>query len=84
MIRTVKWAALALVLISGTALVRAGDDKVLSKEEFLAKVMDCNATEKDLAEKAVKNAQSDAGSPRMGPLSEGASSRMSFPPGVIR
>ena len=60
MIRTLKLLALlATVLLTGTALVRAGDDKVLSKEEFLAKVIDCNVTETDLADKAVKNAQSE-------------------------
>src|SRR4051794_7063447 len=58
MIRTVTGVALAVVaLAGGTTLVRGGD-KVLSKEEFLAKAIDCNMTEKDLAERAVKNAQS--------------------------
>lgn len=61
MIGTVKWVAVLTVglLVAGTALVRAGDDKVLSPAGFLAKVIDTNASEKDLAEKAIKNAQSE-------------------------
>jgi len=59
MIRTVKFMAL-LALGAGVtaAVVRAGDDKVLSKEEFVAKCIDCNLSEKDFAERAVKNADS--------------------------
>jgi len=57
MIRTLKLVAvLALGLSAGTASLRAGEK--LSKEEFVAKAIDCNVTEKDLAEKAVKSANS--------------------------
>jgi putative membrane protein len=56
MIRTVMAVAL-LALVAGTPVVRAGD-KALSTEQFVAKVVDCNVCEKDLAEKAVKSADS--------------------------
>jgi putative membrane protein len=56
MIRIVtSGALLALALAAG---VQAGD-KALAPELFLAKAIDCSFTEKDLAEKAVKNAQSE-------------------------
>jgi len=56
MSRSVKLAALVAVVLAAAGLARAGD--VLTKEQFVAKVIDCNLTEKDLAERAVKNAQS--------------------------
>ena len=58
MIRTVtSVVVLGLAMVAAPAL-RAGD-KALSTEAFVAKVIDCNVSEKDLAEKAIKNAQSE-------------------------
>jgi len=56
MMRTVMSVAV-LGLLAAAPVVRAGD-KAMSTEAFVAKVIDCNVTEKDLAEKAVKSAQS--------------------------
>jgi len=60
MIRVMKSVALVVVglLLAGNVTSRAGDKQPTSPQDFLAKAIDCSVTEKDLAEKAVKNAQS--------------------------
>ena len=56
MIRTVMSVAV-LGLLAAAPVVRAGD-KAMSTEAFVAKVIDCNVSEKDFAEKAAKSADS--------------------------
>ncbi len=57
MMRTVKLATLLVVGLTAVGWARAGG-QVLSKEQFVAKAIDINLTEEDLAKRAVKNAQS--------------------------